>query len=133
MCVVEELRAVDVRSSHQFEEEIGAASSENGLFIAKIGFSVWTGRTTDDQALRKRRWPTSVDRRPLAPSSESAPRPHPAGGRSRPTRPYLWRRSLYQAAPLPLRYVANEPRPWRNEGHRSAPVVRSHDRLAPSH
>jgi ABC-type antimicrobial peptide transport system permease subunit len=24
-----------VRSSHQYEEEIGAASSENGLFIAK--------------------------------------------------------------------------------------------------
>jgi hypothetical protein len=36
------LRAVDVRSSHQFEEEIGAASSENGFFIAKIEFSVRT-------------------------------------------------------------------------------------------
>jgi hypothetical protein len=36
MCVVAELRAVDVISSHQFEEEIGAASSENRLFIAKI-------------------------------------------------------------------------------------------------
>jgi WD40 repeat protein len=43
MCVVAELRAVDVISSHQFEEEIGAASSENGLFIAKMEFSVWTG------------------------------------------------------------------------------------------
>jgi hypothetical protein len=43
MCVVAELLAVDVRSSHQFEEEIGAASSENGLFIAKMEFSVWTG------------------------------------------------------------------------------------------
>jgi hypothetical protein len=42
MCVVEELRAVDVNSSHQFEEEIGSASSENGLFIAKMEFSVWT-------------------------------------------------------------------------------------------
>jgi hypothetical protein len=42
MCVVAELRAVGVRSSHQFEEEIGAASSENGLFIAKMEFSVWT-------------------------------------------------------------------------------------------
>ena len=37
------LRAVDVRSSHQFEEEIGVASSENGLFIAKMEFSVRTG------------------------------------------------------------------------------------------
>jgi hypothetical protein len=43
MHVVAEPRAVDVRSRHQFEEEIGAASSENGLFIAKMGFSVWTG------------------------------------------------------------------------------------------
>jgi hypothetical protein len=32
-----------VISSHQFEEEIGAASSENGLFIAKMLFSVRTG------------------------------------------------------------------------------------------
>jgi hypothetical protein len=31
-----EPRAVDVRSSHQFEDEIGAASSENGLFIGLI-------------------------------------------------------------------------------------------------
>jgi hypothetical protein len=36
MCVVAELRAVDLILSHQFEEEIGAASSENGLFIAKM-------------------------------------------------------------------------------------------------
>ena len=43
MCVVAEPRAVDVISSHQFEEEIGAASSENGFFIAKIEFSVRTG------------------------------------------------------------------------------------------
>ena len=41
------LRAVEVRSSHQFEEEIGAASSEKGLFIAKIEFSV---RTTPNNA-----------------------------------------------------------------------------------
>jgi len=34
--------AVDVSSSHQFEEEIGDASSENGLFIAKMEFSVRT-------------------------------------------------------------------------------------------
>jgi hypothetical protein len=27
-----------MNSSHQFEEEIGAASSENGLFIAKMDF-----------------------------------------------------------------------------------------------
>jgi hypothetical protein len=31
-----------VISSHQFEEEIGAASAENGLFIAKMEFSVRT-------------------------------------------------------------------------------------------
>ena len=42
MWVVAALRADDVRSSHQFEEEIGAASSENGLFIAKMEFSVQT-------------------------------------------------------------------------------------------
>jgi hypothetical protein len=42
MCVVAELRAVDVRSSHQFEEEIGAASKENELYIVKMEFSVWT-------------------------------------------------------------------------------------------
>jgi hypothetical protein len=29
-------------SSHQFEEDIGDASSENGLFIAKMDFSVRT-------------------------------------------------------------------------------------------
>jgi hypothetical protein len=29
------LRAADLISSHQFDKEIGAASSENGLFIAK--------------------------------------------------------------------------------------------------
>jgi hypothetical protein len=42
MCVVAELRAVDVISNHQFEEEIGAVSSENGLFIAKMEFSIRT-------------------------------------------------------------------------------------------
>src|SRR5262245_51330797 len=42
MCVVAELRAVDLRSSHQFEDGIGAASSENGLFFPKTEFSVWT-------------------------------------------------------------------------------------------
>jgi hypothetical protein len=42
MCVVAEPRAVDVNLSHQFEEEIGAASSENGPFIAKTEFSVQT-------------------------------------------------------------------------------------------
>jgi hypothetical protein len=44
MRIVAELRAVDVRSSHQFEEEIGAASSENGIFIAKMDFSAWTSQ-----------------------------------------------------------------------------------------
>src|SRR5262249_61906496 len=43
MWVVAEPRADDVRSSHQFEEEIGAASSENGLLIAEMEFSVQTG------------------------------------------------------------------------------------------
>jgi hypothetical protein len=38
------LRDVDVGSRRQFEEEIGAASSENGLFIAKMEFSVRIGR-----------------------------------------------------------------------------------------
>jgi len=44
MRVVAEPRAVDVSSNHQFEKEIGAASSENGLFIAKMEFSVQTGQ-----------------------------------------------------------------------------------------
>jgi hypothetical protein len=45
MCVVTEARAVDVSSSHQFEEEIGDASLEYGLFIAKMKFSVQTAAT----------------------------------------------------------------------------------------
>ena len=40
MCNATELRAVDLSSSHQIEEVIGAASSENELFIAKMEFSV---------------------------------------------------------------------------------------------
>jgi hypothetical protein len=52
MCVVAELRAVDLSSSHQFEEEIGAASSENGLFIAKMEFSVRTGVKDADERAR---------------------------------------------------------------------------------
>src|SRR5262245_44570174 len=43
MCVIAESRAVEVISSHQFEEEIGPASPENGLLIAKMDFSVRTG------------------------------------------------------------------------------------------
>jgi hypothetical protein len=43
MRIAAELHAIDLRSSHQFEEEIGAASLENGLFIAKMGFSIRTG------------------------------------------------------------------------------------------
>jgi hypothetical protein len=42
MCVVAAPRAVDAISSHQFEEEIGIASSEIGLSIAKMEFSVRT-------------------------------------------------------------------------------------------
>ncbi len=41
-CVVAALCAVDLRSSHQFEDEICNASSENGLFFPKMEFSVWT-------------------------------------------------------------------------------------------
>jgi hypothetical protein len=36
MCAVAEPGTVAVRSSHQFEEEIGGASSENGLLITKM-------------------------------------------------------------------------------------------------
>jgi hypothetical protein len=43
MCVVAKLRAVDLITSHQFEEEISDASSENWLFIVKVEFSVRTG------------------------------------------------------------------------------------------
>jgi hypothetical protein len=50
MYVVAELRAIDVSSSHQFEEEIGDASSENGLFIAKMEFSVQTAMAARDAA-----------------------------------------------------------------------------------
>src|SRR5262249_23600966 len=42
MRIAAELRAVDMSSSHQFEEEIGASSSENRLFIPKMEFSVRT-------------------------------------------------------------------------------------------
>jgi len=37
-----ELRAVDLSSSHQFEEEIDASSPESRLFIPKMEFSVRT-------------------------------------------------------------------------------------------
>src|SRR5262249_79606 len=37
---IAELRAIDLRSSHQFEEEIGNASSANGLLFHKMEFSV---------------------------------------------------------------------------------------------
>jgi hypothetical protein len=53
MCVVAEPLAVAVRSSHQFEEEIGAASSENGLFIAKMEFSVLTGSNIERNRVGK--------------------------------------------------------------------------------
>src|SRR5262249_38720853 len=43
MRIVAEATRCRVSSSHQFEEEIGAASSENGLLIAKMEFSVQTG------------------------------------------------------------------------------------------
>src|SRR5262249_20262133 len=46
VCTAAELRAVDLSSSHQFEEEIGTSSSENGLFIPKMEFSVRTAHQT---------------------------------------------------------------------------------------
>jgi hypothetical protein len=42
MRIAAELRAVEMSSGHQFEEEIGASSSESVLFIAKMEFSVRT-------------------------------------------------------------------------------------------
>src|SRR5262245_54666840 len=42
MCVAAEPRAVDVSSSHQFEEEIVNSSSEHGLFIDNMKFSIRT-------------------------------------------------------------------------------------------
>jgi hypothetical protein len=54
MRIVAAPRAVDVRSSHQFEEEIGDASSEKGLFMAKMEFSVRTsGHASQSDCLRK--------------------------------------------------------------------------------
>ena len=40
---IAELRAIYLKSSHQFEEEIGNASSANGPLFHKTEFSVWTG------------------------------------------------------------------------------------------
>jgi hypothetical protein len=42
MRVAAELRAIDMRSSHQFEEEIGNASSVNLALIHKTEFSIRT-------------------------------------------------------------------------------------------
>jgi hypothetical protein len=47
-------RAVDASSSHQFEEEIGDASSENDLSMAKMEFSIRTpGHASRSDSLRK--------------------------------------------------------------------------------
>jgi len=46
--------ASNLVESHQFEEEIGVASSENGLFIAKMEFSVRT------RAFRDRKKPGKI-------------------------------------------------------------------------
>ena len=43
MRVATELRAIDLRPSHQFEDEIAAASSENLVLINKTEFSIRTG------------------------------------------------------------------------------------------
>ena len=54
MRIVAGPRAVDLSSSHQFDGEIGDASSENGLFMAKMEFSVRTpGRASRSDCLRK--------------------------------------------------------------------------------
>jgi hypothetical protein len=53
MRIAAELHAIDLRSSHQFEEEIGAASLENGLFIAKMGFSIRTIAQAANHLMRK--------------------------------------------------------------------------------
>jgi hypothetical protein len=42
MCAILVFSAESVNPLHQFEQEIGAASSENGFFIAKIEFSART-------------------------------------------------------------------------------------------
>jgi len=59
-------RADDMISSHQFEEEIGDASSENGLFIAKMEFSVQTacGRIAAESAERASMAHSICDSRP---------------------------------------------------------------------
>jgi hypothetical protein len=41
------LPAIYLRSSHQFEEEIGNASSAKGPLFHKTEFSVWTGHTKE--------------------------------------------------------------------------------------
>ena len=43
MRIATEGRAVDLSSSYQFEEEIGASSSENRLSIPKMEFSLRAG------------------------------------------------------------------------------------------
>ena len=68
MCNATELRAVDLSSSHQFEEVIGAASSENWLFMPQMEFSVQTGGR---RGLRGHR--------------------HGLGQARRPDRPGLWK------------------------------------------
>jgi hypothetical protein len=56
---IAELRAIDLRSSHQFEEEIGNASSANRLLFHKTEFSVWTAPEHD----RKLKRPERIDGR----------------------------------------------------------------------
>src|SRR5262245_51529704 len=63
MCVIAELCAAEVRSSHQFEEEIGAASSENGLFITKMEFSVRTAVGAADAGVGLRHVAGGFERR----------------------------------------------------------------------
>jgi hypothetical protein len=53
MRIAAEPCAVDVSSSQRFEEEISDASSENGLFIAKMEFSVQTTSAPNGAGIRK--------------------------------------------------------------------------------
>jgi hypothetical protein len=63
MCNATELRAVDLSSSHQFEEVIGAASSENWLFIPQMEFSAQTVFDLWHKYLRHQRSNVIIERR----------------------------------------------------------------------
>src|SRR5262245_65964319 len=60
MCVVAKLRAVDVRTRHQFQEGVCAASSENELFIAKMEFSVRTAHQPPENIEEGHVWKSEI-------------------------------------------------------------------------